>query len=342
MTVEIRKDRSMATRRSLLTGMGAAACCAVAGGPNGLANTLNPNYPGMVLDVPTGESAKSRLYPDLIGRVYYYYAKYEDTFVDIARKHNLGYTELIAANPGVDPWLPGKGKKLTLPMAHLLPAAERKGVVLNLSDLRLYYFVPDKDQVLTFAIGIGDEGWLTPKGTTKIVRKKANPAWHVPASIRKEDPDLPAVVPPGPDNPLGTRAIYLGWPSYLIHGTNTPRGVGRRVSHGCVRLYPEGIEQLFELVGPDTQVRIVDQPVKLGWVKGDLVLEVHPSQNQTDQLEEKGKFIPEPLPELEYRIMKAAGNQADRLDWEVIRRAEKERSGIPTRIFKLMQESATR
>jgi L,D-transpeptidase ErfK/SrfK len=334
--------RPLPTRRSVLAGIGTTAGAATVGGVSALANTLNPKYPGMMLDVPASQEAQQRLYPDLIGRVYYYHTKYEDTYIKIARKHNLGYTELIAANPGVDPWLPGKNTKITLPTAHLLPAVERKGIVLNLADLRLYYFVPDQDQVLTYAIGIGSEGWATPKGATQIVRKKANPAWYVPESIRKEEPDLPSVVPAGPDNPLGTRAIYLGWPSYLIHGTNKPRGVGRRVSHGCVRLYPEGIEDLFEKVGPGMQVRIVDQPVKLGWVKGELVLEVHPSQDQTDQLEHTGKFAPEPLPELEYRIMRAAGNQADRLDWDAIRRAEKERNGIPMRIFQPPQKAAAR
>lgn len=329
-------------RRHVLAGIGATVGTVAAGGTAALAKALSPEHPGMMLNTVQGDGQvkPSGLYPDLVGRIYYYHTKYEDTLLDVARKHNLGYTDIITANPGVDPWLPGKGVKITLPTAHLLPSAERKGIVLNLGDQRLYYFVPDSDEVITYAIGIGSEGWLTPKGATKIVRKKANPAWYVPASIRKEDPTLPAVVPPGPENPLGTRALYLGWPSYLIHGTHRPRGVGRRVSHGCIRLYPEGIEHLFEIANKGTQVRVIDQPVKLGWVKGHLVLEVHPSQVQVDQLEKDGKFIPEPIPELEYRIMKAAGNQANRLDWDVIRKAEKDRNGTPTRIFKALQKAA--
>lgn len=328
-------------RREVLAGLAAAAWAGLAGCGSLRAAELIPGYPGMVLNVPPPRrDVSGSPYPDLIGRIYYYIAERSDTLVHLARKHDLGYTELVAANQGIDPWLPEEGTRILLPTAHLLPAAERDGLVLNLADQRLYYFRPGTGEILSYPIGIGSEGWGTPLGDTKIVRKKAGPTWYVPKSIREQNPELPAVVPPGPDNPLGTHALYLGWPAYLIHGTNKPLGVGRRASHGCIRLYPEDIVKLFETTKPDTPVRVVDQPVKLGWVDGDLVLEIHPSQSQADELEAEGKFTPAPEPELEFRVLHAAGDQADRLDWDVIRNVASARTGVPTRIFKPLPTAA--
>lgn len=221
---------------------------------------------------------------DIIGTVHHIRAEAEDTLIAIARRHNLGYTEIKLANPGVDTWLPGEGTRITLPTQFILPDAERKGIVLNIAEMRLYYFPPEDSQyagkIITYPVGIGREGWHTPLGTTHVTRTKAGPAWYPPESIRKEhakhgDP-LPQVVPPGPDNPLGQYALYLGFPSYLIHGTNKPAGIGMRVSHGCIRLYPEDIAALYSLVNPGTQVRIMYQPYKLGWQNGRLYLEAHP------------------------------------------------------------------
>jgi len=174
------------------------------------------------------------------------YARYEDTIPDIARRFNLGFDEVARANPGVDPWLPGEGTRIILPTQFVLPDAPPEGIVINVAALRFFYFPkPDKDGqrvVITYPIGIGKVGWATPIGKTKVVSKRKDPYWTPPASVRKEhaaegDP-LPARVPPGPDNPLGNRAMNLGWPSYLIHGTNKPAGVGLRASHGCIRMYP--------------------------------------------------------------------------------------------------------
>ena len=333
--------RATPSRRQVVTGLAAAASTGLLGcSPSG-AGELTPGYPGMVLNVPpVKKGQKGPNYADLVGRIYYYVADHEDTLVDLARRHALGYTEIVAANRSLDPWLPGKGSRVLLPTAHLLPAAERKGMVLNLADQRLYYFVPGESRVESYPMGIGSQGWKTPLGKTTVVRKKAHPTWYVPKSIRAEDPELPAVVKPGPDNPLGTHAIYLGWPAYLIHGTNRPLGVGRRVSHGCIRLYPEHIERLFKFAKAKMPVRVVDQPVKIGWVNGDLVLEVHPTQSQADELEESGKFTAAAVPELEFRIMHAAGDQADRLDWDVVRQVADERTGVPTRVFKPLPTAA--
>ena len=203
---------------------------------------------------------------DYFGETEIYKAAFEDTLIHLARNNGLGFVELRAANPTLDPWIPGAGARITLPKKHLLPDAPRKGLVINLSEMRIYYFKNPGEQPLTYPISIGREGLQTPKGTTSIVRKKEGPTWRPTARMREEDPELPASVPPGPDNPLGTHAMYLGWSQYLIHGTNKPFGIGRRVSSGCMRMYPEDIVKLFPMVPVGTKVTVVDQPVKVGWI----------------------------------------------------------------------------
>jgi L,D-transpeptidase ErfK/SrfK len=270
---------------------------------------------------------------DLIGRIQRYRARHEDTLLDLARQYNLGYTELVAANPGIDPWMPGAGVELLMPTRHILPQAPRKGLILNLADQRLYY-LPAKGDIDSMPIGIGVEGWETPTGTTRIVRKRANPTWTVPKSIRAQQPDLPAVVPAGPDNPLGQFALYLGWPSYLIHGTNNPWGVGRRVSHGCVRLYPEDIARMFNEVPIGTPVTVVNQEVKTGWSEGTLYLEVHLSTAQADEMEDKGRFTPAMPSRLVPAVVDAASDAVKRIDWSMVRRAGLQRNGVPMPILK--------
>ena len=220
---------------------------------------------------------------DVIGEVDYVYAKYDDTLLDIAREWGVGYEEIVSANPDLDPWLPGAAAKVILPTQYVLPQAPREGIVVNVSEMRLYFYPEAKEgeprQVITYPISVGRVDWSTPLGLTKVVKKRKDPTWRPPASIRKEheadgDP-LPEVVPPGPDNPLGKFALNLGIPGYLIHGTNRPAGVGMQVTHGCIRLYPENIESLFESVDVGVKVRLVDQPYKVGWLNDTLYLEVH-------------------------------------------------------------------
>jgi L,D-transpeptidase ErfK/SrfK len=261
-----------------------------------------------------------------------YRASYEDTLLDVARRFNLGYVEMVAANPGTDPWIPGEGTDVVLPTVHLLPDAEPVGVVINLADMRLYYFGEPGIRPRSYPIGIGREGLTTPLGTTEIARKKKDPIWHPTARMRAEDPELPEVVPSGPDNPMGTRAMYLGWPLYAIHGTNKPWGVGRRASSGCIRMYPEHAEELFDLVEIGTKVNVVDQPIKLEWIDGTLFMEAHPTQLQSDQLEAEGRFEPELPSQVVDQVLAAAGDHANRLDWSRIRRATVERRGYPIRI----------
>jgi L,D-transpeptidase ErfK/SrfK len=240
-----------------------------------------------VLLALTGIAASAAEYPlpkdhDVIGEVREVVARHEDTFVSLARRYGVGFEELKLANPGVDAWLPGEGTTVRLPTQYILPRAPRRGIVVNVAELRLYYF-PDNepDKVYTYPISVGRMDWSTPLGTTSIVAKAKNPSWYPPQSIRDEHAArgdiLPPIVPPGPENPLGNHALRLGLPGYLIHGTNRPSGVGMRVTHGCIRMFPEDIEALFEHVANGTQVRIVNQPYKLGWNEaGALVLEVHP------------------------------------------------------------------
>tara|TARA_R110000868_G_scaffold43803_6_gene146960 strand:+ start:1443 stop:2477 length:1035 start_codon:yes stop_codon:yes gene_type:complete len=285
--------------------------------------------------------AEASGYPSIVGKMQTHVTVYEDSLVDLARKFGLGYTEIVSANPGIDPWVPGADKKIVLPTAHILPAALHEGLVINLADQRLYFFRPDGRTVDTVPLGIGDSGWDTPKGTTKVVRKKKAPTWYVPKSVREQDPDLPAIVKPGPDNPLGTHAVYLGWPAYLFHGTNKPYGVGRRVSHGCVRLYPEDIARLFPDIKVGTPVTVVDQPVKLARQGDQLWLEIHPSQEQADEVEQTGKLTPAKPAEFEYFIAMAAGEDSDRIDWDAAKQAAVERRGIPIGILRPKSVSET-
>ena len=220
---------------------------------------------------------------DVVGELQVIMARHEDTFVDIARAYDLGFDELVDANPGVDAWLPGAGTRIVLPTEFVLPDVPREGIVLNVGAKRLFYFpkaAPGQPRVVvTHPVGIGREGWQTPIGTTRVVAKNKDPVWTVPVSIRREHAaegnPLPARVGPGPDNPLGAYAMRLGFPSYLIHGTNKPSGIGMRVSHGCVQLFPEDIESLFAQVAVGTPVRIINEPQLLGWRDGNLYLEVH-------------------------------------------------------------------
>ena len=223
----------------------------------------------------------------VVGRSQVYIARYEDTLLDVARRFSMGLAELQLANPEVDIWLPGEGTAIRLPSRFVLPDAPRSGLVVNVAEMRVYFYPRDGSVVRTWPISIGRVGWETPLGETSIVRKKAYPTWYPPESIREEAAmegnPLPRVVGPGPDNPLGSHALYLGFPEYLIHGTNKPFSIGMRVSHGCVRMYPEHIVELFELVKPGTPVILVHQGVKAGWEGDELYLEVHPVVGVPDE-----------------------------------------------------------
>lgn len=232
---------------------------------------------------------------DVIGKHYTIVVQdQEQTLVDIARQHNIGYEEIRMANPGVSLWVPGKGTEVTIPSRYLLPDAPRKGIIINLSELRLYYYPADKPGIVeTYPVSVGREEFATPVGVTRTTVKVKDPAWAPPASMRREaaergDP-APEIVPAGPENPLGRHAILLDLPSYLIHGTNRPEGVGMRVSRGCIRMYPEDIKSLYERLPGNTRVNLIDAPFKAGWdADGSLLVQSFP------QLEENSLDV-EPL-----------------------------------------------
>lgn len=270
---------------------------------------------------------------EVLGATQVLFARHENTFSELARQHNLGYQELRDANPAVDPWLPGAGSPVYLPTMSVMPDAPREGVVINLPSMRLLYGTRDgtgADVPLTlssYPIGIGREGWATPLAATKVIQKVVDPAWYPPASIRAEHAELgdplPGVVPAGPDNPLGRHMLQLALPGYLIHGTNKPSGVGMRVSHGCIRMYPEDIETLFERVPRQTPVTIVNQPALAGWRDGELYLEVHAplAEDERDLAREAERVIT--------KALARAGRETAKIDHAVVARVVAERRGIP-------------
>lgn len=269
---------------------------------------------------------------DIVGTVMVTPARHEDTLLDIAREFSIGQEEILHANPEVNRWLPGDGTEVLIPTSYILPRAPREGLVLNLPEMRLYFYTKDEGvpKLITYPVSIGRMDWNTPLGRGKIVRKVKDPAWYPPASIREEhardgDP-LPEVVPAGPDNPLGGYALYLSVPGYLIHGTNKPFGVGMRVTHGCMRLYPEDIERLFPLVPVGTPIHLVNQPIKLGWFADTLYMEVHPPLDED--------FVDESALErmaIELVREELALRPTD-VDIEAVRTAVAEQTGLPVAI----------
>ena len=259
----------------------------------------------------------------VIGRHAGYRVKPDESLLEIARRYDIGIGAIIAANPRVDPYVPDPGLRIALPTEWILPdTPNRKGIVVNIGEMRLFVFSHAGSQtVTTFPIGIGDEGKDTPVGTFTIIEKIRNPAWYVPESIRKEKPDLPPVVPPGPDNPMGSHALRLSNPTVLIHGTNRPWGIGTRNSHGCIRLFQEDIARLYGMIRRGTTVTIVNQPVKAA-LRGDRVyLEVNDYGDGRDLYGET------------LRVLEAK-NLASRTDPVKIRKACRARTGLLTDVTK--------
>ena len=260
---------------------------------------------------------------------------YTDTLPELAHRYSLGYYEIIRANPSVDVWLPGAGKRVVLPGRRILPTGPREGIVVNLPEHRLYYYPKPRNAheqrvVITYPISIGKMDWRTPLGETRVIAKIRNPSWYPPESIRKEhaangDP-LPKVVPAGPDNPLGDFALRLaaGDGEYMIHGTNNPTAVGMSVTHGCIRMYPEDVAALFPLVAVGTKVWLVNEPVKVAWVNGELLLEAHPP------VDEEGQSVEPDLGLLSKLLDQALGDSTAAIHWDLARKTLQAADGIPT------------
>jgi L,D-transpeptidase ErfK/SrfK len=257
---------------------------------------------------------------------------YEDTLYDLAAKYSLGSEELIRVNPGIDPWLPGAGKKLVVPGRHILPPGPREGIVVNLPEHRLYFYPKPKRggqrEVITYPVSIGKMDWRTPLGVTHVISKQKDPTWYPPASVRKEhaengDP-LPASVPPGPDNPLGAYAMRLaaGNGTYLIHGTNNPIAVGLAVTHGCIRMYPDDVAALYPLIPVGTPVRLINDPVKVAWVDGELLLEAHPPVDAQGQ-----SFEPD-LDQFSDLLRAEVGDTSVAIHWDYAREVLQKADGV--------------
>ena len=258
---------------------------------------------------------------------------YQDTLLDIARRYSLGYEEIIRANPHVDMWLPGEGTDILLPGRRILPPGPHEGIVVNLPEHRLYYFPKpkkgDKPVVITYPVSIGKMDWSTPLGQTQVISKQKHPSWYPPESVRKEhiangDP-LPKVVPAGPDNPLGDYAMRLavGGGSYMLHGTNNPMAVGMAITHGCIRMYPEDVAALFPLVAVGTKVWLINDPVKVAYVDGELLLEAHPPVDNEGQTTEPNLEL------LSQQLDKAVGNDTAAIHWDLARDTLQAANGIP-------------
>jgi len=259
---------------------------------------------------------------------------YEDTLLDIARRYGLGYPEIVRANPGVDIWLPGEGREILLPGRRILPPTPHEGIVVNLPEHRLYYYPKpkrgEKPVVITYPVSIGRMDWRSPLGLTRVTAKERHPSWYPPESIRKEhaargDP-LPKVVPPGPDNPLGEYKMRLavGDGTYEIHGTNNPVAVGLAVTHGCIRMYPEDVAALFASVAVGTKVWLINEPVKVAYVDGRLLMEVHPP------VDDEGQAVNPNLEVLSQQLRHALGHDTAAIHWDFAREALEAATGVPT------------
>jgi len=293
-------------------GMLLATCtCAAALGPAG----------------PTWAAGYSMAEADtqIVGALVPLRVRFEDTLASVAEAQGLGWRELVDANPGIDPWLPGDGTQIMLPTKYILPSGPREGVVINVAEFRLYYYPPGSNMVVTFPVGLGRLDFPTPLVSTTIRTAVANPSWSPGPTARAEHAargnPLPAVVPPGPDNPMGSMAIVLGVPSYFIHGTNQPFAVGQTASLGCIRMYDNHVETLAEMTRSGTPVRIINEPYKVGWRDGELYVEIHEDIYGTTK-----------PGELEQRIKAATASRPAAIDWARIQTLAEQPTGIPTRI----------
>jgi len=274
---------------------------------------------------------------DLVGQTTTAVVQPGDNFAVIARRYDVGYCELQEANPGIDADAPAPGSVLIIPIQYVLPDVPKSGIVINLVEMRLYYFPPNRKEVHIFPVGIGREGWESPLGVWSIIERTPQPTWHAPESIRearaKEGVFIPKEVPPGPENPLGEYAMRLSNHTYLIHGTNDPSGVGRRSSAGCIRMYPEDIKQLFNMTSKGSPVRIINYPYKAGWAGNKLYLETHlPLGGVLAELDANHKDAEQVIK----RVISHKG--AAYINWSKAKAVAKEQQAIPQEVGHMADE----
>jgi len=293
---------------------------------------------GLALLIGGGQAARATTYTlatptdSVVGEDQTVITVYEDTLYDLAAAYSLGSEELIRVNPKVDPWLPGAGKVVVVPGRHILPPGPREGIVVNLPEHRLYYYPKRKRggpvEVITYPVSIGKMDWRTPLGLTHVIQKQKDPTWYPPESVRKEhaeagDP-IPAVVGPGKDNPLGAYAMRLaaGNGTYLIHGTNNPIAVGLAVTHGCIRMYPDDVAALFPMIPVGTPVRLINEPVKVAWVDGELLLEAHPP------VDAQGQSFEPNLDQFSSLLQAEVGETVVAIHWDYAREVLQKADGV--------------
>jgi L,D-transpeptidase ErfK/SrfK len=285
---------------------------------------------GAVYNPPTSED-------NIIGNLQIIQSQTGDSLYKIARRFEMGTYELAKANPRIAPYgtIP-TNTGIVIPSFFILPNTSHQGLVINLPEMRVYYYNTEKKEVVTEPIAIGRLGWGTPEISTYVVEKIKDPMWVVPESIQIDSAEkgktLPEVMPPGPDNPLGQYALRLGNWTILIHGTNQPSSIGQRISSGCIRMYPEDIEYFFNHINEKTPVSIVNQPYKVGWFQGNLYFEAHNTLIETTDLEEEEQRKAYEI------IMAAVSNKLSsdglpmQINWNIVAKALHEHTGIPQRI----------
>ena len=276
----------------------------------------------------------------MVGKSYDITTHYGETILILAQVHQIGYHELLSANPEVHTWMPGEGSRVHIPRRYILPGETRTGIILNLAELRLYYFEdrPDKrTRVRTYPVSAGRIDWVTPVGPTRVVDRLENPTWYPPESVIQEHleigEELDRVVPPGEDNPLGRYALKLDADGYFIHGTNRDQGIGMRVTHGCIRLRSRDIAELIYRVPVGTPVQIVSMPIKVGLLNGGVYLEVHPRPLEEFPMPVKNPVLTEtdilqPLAALEEQL--PAGDYV--IHWDQVMEVSRRRTGVPERV----------
>ena len=280
---------------------------------------------GLQLPLPSADSS-------LVGKITSHQVTQSETIADIARHYDLGYFELLEANPHIDPKNLIAGTQLVIPNQFLLPNAQRQGIIINLGTMRAFYFPKDQNYFFTYPVGIGKQDWSTPLGQLSIIEKIADPVWRVPKSIyeyrlQKGDP-VPTSMPAGPDNPLGAFALRLSKPTYLIHGTNEPASVGVRSSAGCIHLYPEDIKELFDKVAVGEPVLIINQPYQAGWDNQTLYVQAYlPLAEQREQLADASVAIIDTISQVAAATMQ--------VDWHSAEETLQDHTGLPTPVGEL-------